>query len=67
MGNNDDKLKKEKGTRNDTNTTEGFETKDRSDLSKNRQVLFTRKVKNYKTPPDAAAAQSVMFILNGKL
>ena len=56
MGKKDEKIKKEKGTRNDTNTTEGFETKDRNDLSKNRQILFTRKVKNYKTPPDAAAA-----------
>ena len=39
------KIKKWKGTRNETNTTEGFETKDRSDLSKNRQIIFTRKVK----------------------
>ena len=52
--------------RDDINTTQGFETKNRSDLGKRGNLIICKETENDKTPPYAVAALYVMFVLSGK-
>ena len=57
---NTDKAKKQKDTKDYIIATEGYETKDRSELGEKKQLVHQQTRKRHKTIPDAVTALYIL-------
>ena len=65
MQQNDDEENKQIDNRDEGNTAQGFETKNRSDLGKIYNLIICKEGENDETPHYAVMYLSIMIILDG--